>query len=114
MSKDPVVYSTDIGRVCPTCQNSVEKCICHSVARQSVHGDGNVLIRRETKGRGGKTVVTISGLPLNQNQLEALLKDLKRLCGTGGTIKDGIVELQGDHTEALRKELTKRGFKPKG
>ena len=114
MVKDRLVYSTDIGKVCPECDYSVENCVCKDIARKAVQGNGNVLIRRETKGRGGKTVTAISGLPLNQNELASLLSKLKRHCGAGGTIKDGIIEIQGDHLEILKQELSKRGFKPKG
>ncbi len=114
MIKDRLVYSTDVGKVCPECERATENCICKETARQAAQGDGRVLIRRETKGRGGKTVTTISGLPLNQYELKSLLSDLKRLCGAGGTLKDGIIEMQGEHLEILRQELSKRGFKPKG
>ena len=70
-------------------------------------------VRRETKGRGGKTVTTVSGLAMNQEQLTVLLKDLKRLCGAGGAIKDGVIEVQGDHCDAVLRELSARGIQAK-
>lgn len=70
-------------------------------------------MRRETKGRGGKTVTTISGLPLAGDALKKLASALKRRCGTGGSLKDGVVEIQGEHVELLIDELLKRGFKAK-
>lgn len=108
-----VVYTTEDGAVCPACKKSKAKCSCAEARKLAVRGDGNVRIRRETNGRGGKTVSTVSGLPLNQGELTSLLKDLKRLCGAGGAIKDGVVEIQGDHCDLLLRELDKRGFRPK-
>ena len=76
-------------------------------------GDGIVRVRRETQGRGGKTVTTISGLGLASDALAALASDLKRRCGTGGAVKDWVIEIQGDHREAIVQELEKRGYKVK-
>lgn len=73
-------------------------------------GDGIVRIRRETKGRGGKTVTAIAGLPLAEEALQNLAGELKRRCGCGGTIKDGKIEIQGDHADLLLAELQKRGY----
>ena len=73
-------------------------------------GDGIVRVRRETKGRKGKTVTTVTGTDLDRTALAALIKDLKRRCGTGGAIKDGNIEIQGDHRDAIVKELENRGF----
>jgi translation initiation factor 1 len=78
-----------------------------------VKGDGNVRVRRETNGRGGKTVTTIAGLALNQVELQTLLKDFKRVCGAGGSIKDGVIEIQGDHCDLVLRELGRRGIKAK-
>jgi translation initiation factor 1 len=78
-----------------------------------VKGDGNVRVRRETNGRGGKTVTTIAGLALNQVELQTLLKDFKRVCGAGGSIKDGVIEIQGDHCDHVLRELGRRGIKAK-
>jgi translation initiation factor 1 len=76
-------------------------------------GDGIVRIRRETQGRGGKTVTTISGLGLASDALRDLASDLKRRCGTGGAVKDWVIEIQGDHREAIVAELEQRGYKVK-
>ena len=75
--------------------------------------DGIARLRRDTKRRGGKTVTTIDGLPLDAGALKELGTELKRLCGTGGSVKDGVIEIQGDHRDKLALELEKRGFKAK-
>lgn len=113
MTKDVLVYSSDLGRICAECQKPSKSCVCKELAGKVVLGDGNVKLRRETKGRGGKTVVVISGLPLTQSELEALHKELKQLCGCGGTTKDGTIEIQGDHLDKLREALQKKGYKPR-
>ena len=76
-------------------------------------GDGIARVRRETKGRGGKTVTTISGVPLAEEPLKELASVLKKRCGCGGSLKDGVIEIQGDHVDLLLAELLKRGFKAK-
>lgn len=107
---DPVmVYSTERGLVCPKCRLHMAKCRCRK-AEPAPAGDGIVRVRRETKGRGGKTVTTVSGVPLGGEALRDLASDLKRRCGTGGTAKDGVIEIQGDHREAIVSELSRRGF----
>ena len=73
-------------------------------------GDGIVRVRRETQGRGGKTVTTVSGTGLASDALAALASDLKRRCGTGGSVKDQVIEIQGDHRPVIVAELEKRGF----
>ncbi len=104
-----LVYSTDGGRHCPDCSQPADACIC---ARQSVpSGDGVARVRRETKGRGGKTVTTVSGVPLAEAALRELATALKKRCGCGGSLKDGVIEIQGEHVELLLGELHKRGFK---
>lgn len=114
MNGNRLVYSTDSGKICAECQKPKNSCACAELARQKVAGNGDVKLRRETKGRGGKSVVVISGLPLNQDQLKSLLGELKRRCGTGGTSKDGTIEIQGEHIDTLREELKKRGYRVKG
>ena len=107
---DPVlVYSTERGLVCPVCRFPTGKCRCRKEAPAPA-GDGVVRVRRETKGRGGKTVTTVSGVPLPSEELRSLASELKRRCGTGGTVKDGVIEVQGDHREAIVAELFRRGF----
>lgn len=106
-----LVYSTDGGRHCPECSQPLEACACkQAVAPQ---GDGIARVRRETKGRGGKTVTTVSGVPLAGEELKDLASALKKRCGCGGALKDGVIEIQGDHVALLLDELIKRGFKAK-
>lgn len=104
-----LVYSTEQGRLCPACSQPVAKCICKQGKAPQV-GDGIVRIQRQKQGRGGKTVTVISGLTLADAELLALAKILKQHCGSGGAIKDGSIEIQGDHREKLCAELQKKGF----
>ena len=108
----PLVYSSELGRICPSCGKPVKGCVCKKGATAPA-GDGVVRIRRESKGRGGKTVLVITGLPLDAAALTALAGELKRRCGCGGTAKDGVIEIQGDHGDLLLEELVKRGYKAK-
>lgn len=112
-SNHRLVYSSDTGRVCPECARVVRECVCRKKSGQPPAGDGIVRIRRESKGRGGKTVTVIAGISLGEDALKLLSGELKRRCGTGGTIKDGIIEIQGDHRELLLAELAARGYKVK-
>jgi translation initiation factor 1 len=107
------VYSSDSGTICPKCSKPVAKCECRARSEQQILGDGQVRVRRESKGRGGKQVTTVTGIPYPQSELEALLKVLKNSCGCGGTIKNGTLELQGDRRDAVMTELTRRNLKPK-
>lgn len=104
-----LVYSTESGRLCPQCHRAVADCVCGSDRPASV-GDGIVRLRRETKGRGGKAVTVISGLPLAGGEMKAMAKALKRRCGVGGSIKADEIEIQGDQRAILQAELEKRGF----
>jgi translation initiation factor 1 len=106
-----LVYSTDSGRHCPDCSQPVDACTCKQTLIPE--GDGIARVRRESKGRGGKTVTTISGVPLAIDALQELASALKKRCGCGGSLKDGVIEIQGDHVELLIAELIKRGFKAK-
>jgi len=76
-------------------------------------GDGIIRIRRETKGRKGSGVTTVTGFTLNTADLKVLAKQLKQRCSTGGTVRQGIIEIQGDHRDLLKKELEQRGFSVK-
>ena len=110
---DPLmVYSTERGLVCPRCRMPMARCRCGK-EEPAPAWDGIVRVRRETKGRGGKTVTTVSGVPLGGEALRNLASDLKRRCGTGGTAKDGVIEIQGDHRETIVAELSRRGFSTK-
>lgn len=111
-SDAPVVYSSEFGRMCPGCGKPVKDCACRKNAAAPA-GDGVVRLRRETKGRGGKTVIVITGIPLDAAALTTLAGELKRRCGCGGTAKDGVIEIQGDHADVLLTELAKRGYKAK-
>lgn len=104
-----LVYSTGFGRMCPGCNNPVEKCTCQK--KQSISkGDGIVRLMRETKGRKGKGVTLITGLPLDDAGLKKLAKTFKQKCGSGGNLKDGVIEIQGDHRDVLEKELGSLGY----
>ncbi|UAW99157.1 translation initiation factor Sui1 [Halopseudomonas nanhaiensis] len=106
-----LVFSTDSGRMCPACREPSTACRCAEVALPQ--GDGVARVRRETKGRGGKTVTTISGLILPADELKSLAKQMKARCGCGGSLKDGVIEIQGDQVELLCQWLGERGFKAK-
>jgi len=107
-----VVYSTGVGRLCPQCLRAVAACVCKGATKPK-HGNGVVRVGRETKGRAGKGVSVVTGLPLNDDQLDQLATKLKKRCGTGGTAKDGVIEIQGDHRDVLVAELIKLGFQAK-
>ena len=114
-----VVYDSDAvqpGR-CPTCGKRLDRCTCgqtrppRTEARPlNVPRDGVVRLLRDRKSRGGKTVTLITGLSGTPGALAALASDLKRLCGTGGTLRGDVVEIQGDFRERLRIELERRGY----
>lgn len=106
------VYSTEHGRLCPQCQRPVAACVCGS-DRPAATGDGIVRIRRETKGRGGKTVTVIEGIPLPQAELKALAKSLKKRCGVGGSTRQDVIEIQGDAREIAKLELERLGYRVK-
>jgi translation initiation factor 1 len=104
-----LVYSTERGLVCPACRLPVAGCACRR-ERPAPTGDGIVRVRRETKGRGGKTVTTVEGVPAGDRALGSLCAELKKRCGTGGTAKDGVILIQGDHRETIVAELSRRGY----
>ena len=104
-----LVYSTESGRLCPQCHRAVAECVCGK-DRPAVLGDGIVRLRRETKGRGGKAVSIVTGVPLTGSELKTLAKALKQRCGVGGSVKGDEIEIQGDQREILKAELEKRGY----
>ncbi|QJW85797.1 translation initiation factor Sui1 [Ramlibacter terrae] len=104
-----LVYSTEAGRMCPVCRRPVAQCTCRKAAPPRA-GDGIVRVSRETKGRGGKAVTLAGGIPLDEAALAAPGKELKAACGSGGTVKDGVVEVQGDHAEKVVALLQQRGY----
>ena len=99
--KSTLVYSTETGRICPGCSEPLAQCTCKSAARAVVAGDGVVRVSCETKGRGGKAVTVVRGLALDAAALADLGKRLRTACGAGGTAKDGVLEVQGDHVERV-------------
>ena len=109
--KGKLVYSTDWGEMCPKCGKPIAQCTCHQKkAAPKPKGDGIVRVGRETKGRKGKGVTIITGLLLNDADLAQLAKELKQKCGSGGTIREGAIEIQGEHRDKLVEELSKRGY----
>ena len=111
---DGFVYSSDQGRLCPSCGRAVAKCVCAGERRQRrPSAGGPVRVSRQTKGRKGKGVTVITGLPLSDAELTELGADLKRRCGSGGTVKAGVIEIQGDHRDVIVAELAARGWAAK-
>lgn len=108
-----VVFSTDQGRHCPNCSQPVAQCSCKQQAEQPASGDGIVRLQRETKGRKGKGVTLITGLPLTGSELKQLAKELKQRCSTGGAIKNGVIEIQGDQRNILQPLLQAKGYQVK-
>ena len=106
-----LIYSSDKGSICPDCSKPIKECICREIKRNALpETSGKVKIRHETAGRKNKGVTMIYGLPLSQEQLEKLAKNLKSTFGTGGAVKDYTIELQGDQREKVTVELRRLGF----
>jgi translation initiation factor 1 len=109
-----IVYSTGVGRICPGCRRPQAQCACKTAAGAAARANaGKVRVSRQTQSRAGKAVTLISGLPLDDAQLATLARELKRQCGSGGTVKDGAIEIQGEHRDAVVAELLRRGFDAK-
>jgi translation initiation factor 1 len=108
-----LVYSTEGGRMCPVCRRPQAQCVCKSQQAAQPLGDGKVRVSRETSGRGGKAVTVVRGLPLDAAALTQLGKQLKAACGTGGTVKDGLIEVQGDHADKVLALLQAQGYAAK-
>ena len=106
-----LVYSTDAGRMCPDCRQPSAGCKCKAQAIPQTNGV--VRVSLQTKGRGGKSVTLVKGLPLDALALAALAKQLRAACGSGGTVKDGVVEVQGDHVATVMAALQKEGYNVK-
>jgi len=104
-----LVYSTDSGRMCPSCRKAIALCLCGKAAGTRTT-DGVVRVSLQTKGRAGKGVTVVQGVPLEPVELLALGKQLKASCGSGGTVKDGTIEVQGDHRDRLVQALQDMGF----
>jgi translation initiation factor 1 len=116
MSANRLVYSTGQGRMCPECARPLTDCRCRRskpaqpAAAPAPVGDGIVRVGRETKGRKGKGVTVIRGVPLAGDELAALASRLKQCCGSGGTVEAGVIEIQGDHRDLLLLELGRLGY----
>ncbi|MFT6899750.1 MAG: translation initiation factor 1 [Paraglaciecola sp.] len=102
MSQNDLVYSTDMGRI-----------TAKKAQQVSPQTDGIIRIRRETKGRKGKGITSLSGMAMNETEIKQLCSELKKMCGTGGAVKNGIIEIQGDNREKIKLTLEKRGLKVK-
>lgn len=113
-----LVYSTDGGRVdtCLTCGQPHKQCLCGQLSTQQTEtkkSDGIVRIMRDRKHRGGKTVTVITGVPASNETIATLAQQLKKLCGSGGTVRDGVIEIQGDHCDKVQAKLRELGYKVK-
>ena len=116
MNNSRLVYSTESGKTCTSCQKPVSECTCKKKKARSqpnIKIDGIIRVQREVKGRKGKTVTIVSGFQINADELKNLAAQLKCHCGTGGSVKDGVIIIQGDHRGTLITELKNRGFKVK-
>jgi translation initiation factor 1 len=107
-----IVYSTGIGTLCPNCRRAVRECVCPKRAPGAAK-PGAIRVGREVKGRAGKGVTTVTGLPLPLAEIDALATRLKKRCGSGGTVREGVIEIQGDHRDAIVGELVKLGWQAK-
>jgi translation initiation factor 1 len=96
--------------MCPGCAKPIDRCACREPAEVIPRTDGIVCVSRETKGRKGKGVTLVTGVPLTPSDLKQLAKELKQRCGTGGAVKDGTIEIQGDQRDVLMQELAARGW----
>lgn len=115
MSNHRLVYSTESGRICPDCRRPAAQCTCRKrpgkeTSPRPFPADGIVRIRRETQGRKGKTVTVIHGLILAASDLEELARTLKQHCGSGGTVQEGAIVIQGDHRRQIQETLEKKGY----
>jgi translation initiation factor 1 len=120
MDDSRLVYSTDTGRICPECGRPVSACSCkkrkavQAETQQAVYPkDGTIRIQREVKGRKGKTVTAVFGVPLENAELQRFAKMLKRRCGAGGSVEEGVILIQGDHRQTILNEIKKQGYPAK-
>lgn len=111
-----VVYSSEHGRMCSTCGKPVAQCRCAGAKARDTErpeSDGVVRVRREKKGRGGKTATTVNGVPGDEAALKVLAKKLKKKCGVGGSVKDWVIVIQGDQVDTVVEALEAEGYKVK-
>jgi translation initiation factor 1 len=111
---DRIVYSTGVGNLCSNCRRPVRECVCPKGAPGAAK-PAAVRVGREVKGRAGKGVTTVTGLPMPMPlpEIEALAAMLKKRCGSGGTVRDGVIEIQGDHRDVIVMQLIKLGWPAK-
>jgi translation initiation factor 1 len=107
-----IVYSTGIGSLCPNCRRPVRECVCPKGAPGAA-APASIRVGREVKGRAGKGVTTIAGLPMSIGDIEVLATQLKKRCGSGGTVRQGVIEIQGDHRDVIVAALVKLGWPAK-
>ena len=106
-----LVYSTETGSHCPECAKSLPQCQCDQ--QEEILGDGHVRVQRESKGRGGKTVKLITGLPVTATQLKEICTALKKRCGVGGAVKGAQIEIQGEQIDSVLSWLKQQGYQAK-
>jgi translation initiation factor 1 len=109
---DRIVYSTGVGSLCPNCRRPVRECVCPKGSPGAAK-PATVRVGREVKGRAGKGVTTVTGLPMSPADIDSLAARLKKRCGSGGTVRDGVIEIQGDHRDVIVEELIKLGWPAK-
>jgi translation initiation factor 1 len=107
-SESTLVYSSEGGLVRPVSSSTRKTNSAPKTATPPA--DGTVRLQRQTKGRGGGTVIVITGITLAESALKELAGVLKKRCGCGGTVKGGVVEIQGDHRDKIQQELVSRGY----
>lgn len=111
---NPTVYSTEQGRICPNCGKPFQNCDCKKKKlNPTIKRDGILRLRLERKGRGGKAVTMVEGLPFNEVLLKELSRELKRHCGAGGAVKNGVIEIQGDVRNTAETFLQNKGYRVK-
>jgi translation initiation factor 1 len=113
MNKSTRVYSTDKGRLCPSCTEALSACRCASDAANKLVGDGRVRVKLDTKSRNGKAVTLVEGLAMTVAEVETLAKVLKTRCSSGGAVKNGVIEIQGDHRTLILSVLQSKGIQAK-
>jgi translation initiation factor 1 len=106
-----IVYSTESGKMCPECGQPAAQCACSRLKKEALPAtDGIVRVQYETHDRKGKRVTVIRGLPLSRSSLEQLARKFKQRFGTGGSVAEFMIEIQGDHCDDIRQELQKQGY----
>ena len=112
MKDSSLVYSTESGAICPACEKPHDGCTCNPSAHSN-DGPKTVRLSTSNKGRKGKTVTIIKGMRLNPSELKTYVGRLKKKTGTGGSVKDGVIEIQGDYREKVGEILRKDGWEVK-